>query len=61
MGFSGQQQTQPSKKGVSKPIVADKKIGRNEKILVQAPNGKKIEIKYKKLQHYLNQGYTQLS
>ena len=26
-----------------------------------SPDGKKIEIKYKKLQQYLNQGYTQLS
>ena len=60
MGFSGQQQTQPSKKGVSKPIVADKKIGRNEKIFVQSPSGEKVQIKYKKLQQYLKQGYTQV-
>ena len=62
MGFSGQaqRQGQSSKRGVSKPIVADKKIGRNEKIFVQSPNGEKIQIKYKKLQQYLNQGYTQV-
>jgi preprotein translocase subunit SecA len=60
MGFSGQQQNQPSQKGVSKPIVADKKIGRNEKIFVQSPSGEKVQIKYKKLQQYLKQGYTQV-
>ena len=64
MGFVGGQQAQgqgsQGQKTVSKPIVADKKIGRNEKILVQAPNGEKIEIKFKKLQQYLNQGYTQV-
>jgi len=62
MGFSGQQQTQRNapQKGTIKPIVADKKIGRNEKIFVQSPNGEKIQIKYKKLQQYLKQGFTQV-
>ena len=64
MGFVGGQQAQgqgsQGQNTVSKPVVADKKIGRNEKILVQAPNGEKIEIKFKKLQQYLNQGYTQV-
>ena len=62
MGFSGQQQTQGKapQKGTIKPIVADKKIGRNEKIFVQSPNGEKIQIKYKKLQQYLKQGFTQV-
>ena len=64
MGFVGGQQVQnqnnQGRKTVNTPIVADKKIGRNEKILVQAPNGEKIEIKFKKLQQYLNQGYTQV-
>ena len=62
MGFSGQKQTQgnPPRKGAIKPIVADKKIGRNEKVFVQSPNGEKIQIKYKKLQQYLKQGFTQL-
>ena len=60
MGFSGQQQAQPSQKRVSKPIVADKKIGRNEKIFVQSPSGEKVQIKYKKLQQYIKQGYTQV-
>ena len=62
MGFSGQQQTQGNapQKGTIKPIVADKKIGRNEKIFVQSPKGEKIQIKYKKLQQYLKQGFTQL-
>jgi len=62
MGFSGQQQTQGNapQKGTIKPIVADKKIGRNEKIFVQSPKGEKIQIKYKKLQQYLKQGFTQV-
>ena len=64
MGFVGGQQAQgqgsQGQNTVSKPVVADKKIGRNEKILVQAPSGEKIEIKFKKLQQYLNQGYTQV-
>ena len=47
-------------KGLIKPIVANKKIGRNEKIFVQSPNGEKVQIKYKKLQQYLKQGYTQV-
>ncbi len=64
MGFVGGQQAQgqgsQGQRTMNKPVVADKKIGRNEKILVQAPNGEKIEIKFKKLQQYLNQGYTQV-
>ncbi len=62
MGFSGPPQNQgnTSQKAANKPIVADKKIGRNEKIFVQSPSGEKIQIKYKKLQQYLNQGYTQV-
>ena len=66
MGFTGQPQRsgqarrdQPQQ-AVRTPIKAERKIGRNEKIFVQAPNGKKIEIKYKKLQHFLSQGYTEL-
>ena len=42
------------------PINAEKKIGRNEKIFVQSPKGEKVQIKFKKLQQYLNQGYTQV-
>ena len=62
MGFAGQPQGQKSASQKRKitPIVADKKIGRNEKIYVQSPSGDKIQIKYKKLQQYLNQGYTQI-
>ena len=67
MGFvgqpdrSGQSPSNQPQQAVRTPIKAEKKIGRNEKILIQSPDGKKIEIKYKKLQQYLNQGYTQLS
>ena len=62
MGFAGQPQGQPntSQQRKAAPVVADKKIGRNEKIYVQSPQGDKIQIKYKKLQQYLNQGYTQV-
>ena len=62
MGFAGQPQGQQSasQKRTNNPIVTGKKIGRNEKIYVQSPSGDKIQIKYKKLQQYLNQGYTQL-
>ena len=62
MGFAGQSQGQQnaSQKRSTAPVVAAKKIGRNEKIYVQSPSGDKIQIKYKKLQQYLNQGYTQI-
>ena len=62
MGFAGQPQGQQnvSQKRSTSPVVADKKIGRNEKIYVISPSGDKIQIKYKKLQQYLNQGYTQV-
>ena len=40
------------------PITSDEKIGRNEKIKLVSPSGKQIEVKFKKLQHYINQGYT---
>ena len=64
MGFAGQpegtqQGNQPQQ--VRKPVKAEKKIGRNEKIMVKGPDGKQFEIKYKKLQNYLNRGYTQIS
>tara|TARA_Y100000590_G_C15720885_1_gene1013497 strand:- start:477 stop:3224 length:2748 start_codon:yes stop_codon:yes gene_type:complete len=63
MGFAGQpeaqhQANQPQQ--VRSPITVGKKIGRNDKILVKSPDGKQIEIKYKKLQHYLNQGFKQV-
>ena len=41
-----------------RPITSDEKIGRNEKIKLVSPSGKQIEVKFKKLQHYINQGYT---
>ena len=61
MGFAGQpKDNKMHLKKIDCSIVADKKIGRNEKIYVQSPSGDKIQIKYKKLQQYLNQGYTQV-
>ena len=62
MGLQGQSPNQfanqPSQ--VRAPIKADQKMGRNQKILVQSPDGKQVEIKYKKLQSYLNKGFTQV-
>ncbi len=63
MGFAGQpepQQKANQPQQVRTPIIVGKKIGRNEKVMVKSPDGKQIEIKYKKLQHYLNQGFTQV-
>ena len=63
MGFQGQPDGQKANKPqqVRTPIQVGEKHGRNEKITVQGPDGKQIEIKYKKLQNYLNRGYTQVS
>ena len=62
MGFQGQTQTpqgnQPQQ--VRTPVQVQQKRGRNEKILVRAPDGKELQIKFKKLQSYLNKGYTQV-
>ena len=60
MGFVGQPASSRSQKKATTPVTVDKKIGRNEKINVQSPSGEKIQIKYKKLQQYLNQGYTEV-
>ena len=57
-GGSKQVANQPSQ--VRTPVKVDQKMGRNQKILVQGPDGKKIEIKYKKLQSYLRKGFTQI-
>ena len=66
MGFIGQPESarqQPNVPQQSKnaPIVADNKIGRNEKIKMKGPNGDIVEIKHKKLSQYMNRGYTQVS
>ena len=63
MGFQGKPQGQQANKPqqVRIPIQAGEKHGRNEKVLIKGPNGEQIEIKYKKLQNYLNRGYTQVS
>ena len=62
MGLQGQPSklsaNQPNQ--VRTPVKVDQKMGRNEKITVQGPDGKKIEIKYKKLQNYLNKGFIQV-
>tara|TARA_S200000501_G_scaffold177407_1_gene167071 strand:+ start:2175 stop:5219 length:3045 start_codon:yes stop_codon:yes gene_type:complete len=62
MGFQGQAQSQKGNQPqqVRAPIKAEQKVGRNAKILVRGPNGEELEIKNKKLQTYLNKGYTQV-
>ena len=44
----------------SKPVVVDEKIGRNQKVELISPSGEKVEVKYKKLQQYLNQGFSKV-
>ena len=63
MGFQGQPDGQKANQPqqVRTPVQVGEKHGRNEKITVRGPDGKQIEIKYKKLQNYLNRGYTQVS
>ncbi len=67
MGFAGQpesqQQGQPNRpqQAARTPVKVDQKYGRNDKIKMVGPDGKEIEVKYKKLQQYLNQGYSQVS
>ena len=62
MGLQGQRTNQVANqpKQVRTPVKVDQKMGRNQKILVQGPDGKQVEIKYKKLQSYLNKGFTQV-
>ena len=63
MGLSGppapDQQPNRPQQATQIPIRSDKKFGRNEKIKMVSPSGEVIEIKYKKLQDYLNKGFTQ--
>jgi preprotein translocase subunit SecA len=61
MGFQGspsRRSNQPSQ--VRTPIKIEQKYGRNDKILVRSPDGKEIEIKFKKLQNYINKGYSRI-
>ncbi len=63
MGFGGpsmQEQAAAQSGAPKQPVHVDEKIGRNAKIKMVSPSGKQIEVKYKKLQQYLNQGYTQV-
>ncbi|MFL3025149.1 MAG: preprotein translocase subunit SecA [Candidatus Neomarinimicrobiota bacterium] len=63
MGFSGpsmQEQAAASSGAPKIPINTDEKIGRNDKVRLVSPSGNQIEVKYKKLQQYLNQGYTKV-
>ncbi len=61
MGFQGaQQESVKQQQRVRTPMQVQKKQGRNEKILVRSPDGKELQIKYKKLQSYINKGYTQV-
>ena len=63
MGFAGQtraRQANQSDQPARTSVHIEKKIGRNEKITMVSPSGKKVMIKHKKLQQYLNQGYTEV-
>ena len=62
MGFQGQAEPVKgnSPQQVRTPIKIENKVGRNEKILVRGPDGIEVQIKHKKLQSYLNKGYTQV-
>ena len=63
MGFSGpsmQEQAAASSGMKNQPINVEEKIGRNEKIKLVSPSGKHVEVKYKKLQQYLSQGYSKV-
>ena len=62
MGFQGQVESVKSNspQQVRTPIKIENKVGRNEKILVRGPDGIEVQIKHKKLQSYLNKGYTQV-
>ena len=63
MGFSGpsmQEQAGSSSGAPKQPVNTDEKIGRNDKISLVSPSGNQVEVKYKKLQQYLNQGYTKV-
>ena len=53
------QQSNIPQQATQVPIRSEKKTGRNEKVKVVSPSGEVIEIKYKKLQNYINKGYTQ--
>ena len=63
MGFSGpsmKEQAATSSGMKNQPINVEEKIGRNEKIKLVSPSGKHVEVKYKKLQQYLSQGYSKV-
>ena len=63
MGFSGpslKEQAAASSGIPNQPINVDEKIGRNEKIKLVSPSGEQVNVKYKKLQQYLNQGYSKV-
>jgi len=65
MGFAGQpeRREQPNRpqQAARIPVHVEQKFGRNDKVKMMSPDGKTVEIKYKKLQQYLNQGYSQVS
>ncbi len=65
MGFAGQPesggQSNRPQQATRTPVIVDKKYGRNDKVKMVGPDGQEVEIKYKKLQQYLGQGYTQVA
>ena len=59
--IASDESTQDQQQNVSVPKTdSEEKIGRNEKIKVIDTNGNEIEIKFKKLEFYLQRGYKRV-
>jgi hypothetical protein len=41
-------------------VKAPRKIGRNERVMIQSPEGESMFIKYKNARPYLDKGYIML-
>ena len=53
-------QSDRSNKSVISPIKVEKKIGRNEKVIMISLSGERVEIKYKKIDSYLKKGFKKV-
>jgi hypothetical protein len=47
-----------SQRAYSETIISTQKIGRNEKIMLQGPNGEMVFVKYKNSKSYIDGGYN---
>lgn len=50
--------THPARTYSTTVVRSQPKVGRNEKVMLQGPNGEMVFTKYKNAQSYLNQGYN---